>query len=163
MAPTNSSSHESPTVVAGPASSGEFDPSVSFINEQVLQASAAPFTGSAKLIADQAAAMMVQDVRGFMQGSQQVIMLATARAISQTLSQDEAAQKAGAKTLKLIAKIQTNLTVFTGEVGTIASKIANDFNAPNATFETSEDTFDPVTVVDEANEAPPTSDDEPTP
>jgi hypothetical protein len=128
------------------------DPSVIFINDQVLNAKAEPFTGSAKLIADQAAAMMLQDVRGFMQGSQQIYMLATAKAISKTLSQDPTVRAAGTEALTQIFRTQTELTKFSANVGTIAGKITHDFNDSDAGFEDLEKLYQAAEIVEDIQE-----------
>lgn len=138
--------------VAAPQANEDVDPSVMFINDQVLNAKAEPFTGSAKLIADQAAAMMIQDVRGFMQGSQQIYMLATAKALSKTLSQNPLERAAGKDALKQIFKTQTELTKFTGKVGNVAGKITHDFDSPNVSFEEMEDLYQAAEIVEDIEE-----------
>ena len=104
------------------------DPSVEFINEQVLHPDATSFEGTSKLVADQGAAMMIQDMRGFLQGSEQVFMLATAKAIKKTLSMNPIEREAGKEALEQILMCQSKLGVFAGEIGQAAGQIIKDFD-----------------------------------
>ncbi len=99
---------------------------VEFTETKVLQAEAKPMIGTSKAMADQAAAMMVQDMRAFLQGSEQVITMGTAKAIA--LLMDPATQPTGEKALKAIEQLMTVLPTYATDIGTAAGKILTEFD-----------------------------------
>jgi hypothetical protein len=66
----------------------------------------------ANSLADQAGAMMIQDMRSFLQSIEMVIVPATALALSESLEGDPA----GAETVGLIQTLLTELPVFAGAI-----------------------------------------------
>ncbi len=101
---------------------------VQFTNEQVLQPDVKPMGATAKVVADQAAAMMLQDVRSYLQSNEQVLTIATAKAIAMIMSQNPQEQQAGTKALEAIAQVQTSLPVFASAITTTAVEITTSFN-----------------------------------
>ncbi|WP_440958917.1 hypothetical protein ACFELO_02060 [Oceanicaulis sp. LC35] len=76
-------------------------------------------------LADQAAVMMLEDLRGYMQGSEQLVLAASGQAMALLL--DPATQDTGKKALQELATWQTSLITFSGSVTTTASTIKTDF------------------------------------
>lgn len=70
----------------------------------------------ANALADQAGAMMIQDVRSFLQSMEMIMVPAAALALSELLEGDPA----GAETLTLIQTTMEGLATFAGEVITMA-------------------------------------------
>lgn len=102
---------------------------VQFVNQEVLNATITPMNGMAKPMVNQAAAMMVQDVQTFLQGNEQILTVAIAKAISYTLdSSDPAKQAAGTATIGIITGLLTSLNEFSASVGETATTIASEFN-----------------------------------
>ena len=99
--------------------------SVVFINNQVLKPDAKPMSGIAKPMADQAAAMMIQDMRSFLQGTEQVLTIAIARALNKVVETDGAD---GSKALAICEELLTKkLPEFATAIGDSATKISKDF------------------------------------
>ena len=80
--------------------------------------------GIAKPIADQAAAMMVQDMRTFLQGTEQILTIAIARALAEVVQSDGAR---GTIALETCKKFLKDLPDFAKGIGSAASEITNDF------------------------------------
>lgn len=72
----------------------------------------------ANALADQAGAMMIQDVRSFLQSMEMIMVPAAAAALSEALAD----QPAGAVTLELIQSTMVGLATFAGGVITMAGK-----------------------------------------
>ncbi|MEA3011388.1 MAG: hypothetical protein QOJ91_3080 [Sphingomonadales bacterium] len=70
----------------------------------------------ANALADQAGAMMIQDVRSFLQSMEMIMVPAAAAALSEALAD----QPAGAVTLELIQSTMVGLATFAGDVITMA-------------------------------------------
>lgn len=98
---------------------------VQFINAEVLQPQVTPITGMAKPLADQAAAMMIQDTQSFLQGNEQVLTIAIAQAAALMLNETTAAT--GKAALEEYAKFLGELATYSAQVGTTASGIASSF------------------------------------
>lgn len=98
---------------------------VEFINAQVLQPEVTPITGMAKPLADQAAAMMIQDMQSFLQGNEQVLTIAIAKAAAMMLN--EATAPTGKEALQEYAEFLTKLAGYSTIIGTSATKIASEF------------------------------------
>ena len=78
-------------------------------------------------VADQAAVMMLEDVRGYMQGSEQLLLAASGKALA--LLVDPLTQSEGQTALEQIAIWQANITTFADAVTTTASTIKGDFGS----------------------------------
>jgi hypothetical protein len=78
-------------------------------------------------VADQAAVMMLEDVRGYMQGSEQLLLAASGQALA--LLVDPLTQSEGQTALEQIAIWQTKITTFADAVTTTASTIKGDFGS----------------------------------
>ncbi|WP_156776164.1 hypothetical protein [Oceanicaulis sp. HTCC2633] len=77
-------------------------------------------------LADQAAVMMLEDLRGYMQGSEQLVLAASGQAMALLL--DPATQDTGKKALQELATWQSSLITFSGSVTSTASTIKTDFS-----------------------------------
>ncbi len=97
---------------------------VTFINEQVLRPKAEPMSGTAKPLADQAAAMIDQDMRSFLQGTEQVLTIAIAKALAKITETDGAE---GAKALEQCERLLTKLPKFASKIGKSAAAISKEF------------------------------------
>lgn len=98
---------------------------VEFINAEVLQPTVTPITGMAKPMADQAAAMMIQDMQSFLQGNEQVLTIAIAKAAALML--DPETEETGEKALNAYAAFLGKLSDYSGKIGKSAAGIASDF------------------------------------
>lgn len=78
----------------------------------------------AKPLADQAAAMMVQDMRSFLQGTEQILTIAIAKALAEVVQSDGAR---GTTALETCKKFLKDLPDFAKGIGSAASEITNDF------------------------------------
>lgn len=110
---------------ASQADTSSVDQEVEFINKEVLQPVVTPITGLAKPMADQAAAMMIQDMQSFLQGTEQVLTIAIAKAAALML--DEKTIPAGTAALAAYTGVLTELTTFSTAVGLSATTIASGF------------------------------------
>ena len=102
---------------------------IEFVETLVLQPDVQPMQATAKLMADQAAAMMIQDMRSFLQGNEQVLTLAISKAIAMILAGDPQGEKA----LKQIEGFMEKLPAFATSIGTAASGIVTEFNGSAST------------------------------
>jgi len=100
------------------------DSSVDYINTQVLDATSTSMVNSAPLIADQSAAMMIEDMRAFVQGNEQVLMIAISKCLAEIVSTDGAKGKTA---LKDCTDFMTALTTYATAMGVAAGGIAADF------------------------------------
>lgn len=96
---------------------------VEFINKQVLKAKIENSGSSAKPMADQAAAMMIQDARAFLQGSEQMAMAALGKAMTMVLSTNPVIQKAGKEAITSLEDLIKQLPDFTFNIGKVANEI----------------------------------------
>ncbi|WP_439635630.1 hypothetical protein [Oceanicaulis sp.] len=78
-------------------------------------------------VADQAAVMMLEDLRGYMQGSEQLVLAASGQAMALLL--DPATQDTGKKALQELVTWQTSLITFSTGVTSTASSIKGDFGS----------------------------------
>lgn len=102
----------------------DYDPSVTYINAEVLSPTSSPMSNTANLIADQSAAMMIEDMRSFVQGNEQVLAIAISRCLDQIIKTDGLE---GTVALEQCTKFMTELTVFATAMGTAAGGISSDF------------------------------------
>lgn len=98
--------------------------STKFINEQVLKPSSEPLTGTAKPLADQAAAMMLQDVRGFLQGTEQLLTIAIAKALADI---EKTNGLKGTVALEKCESLMKTLPTFASDVNKSAVGISKEF------------------------------------
>lgn len=118
--PTNSSAPE--------ANLSPSEQAVNFINKTVLKPDAAPMGGTSQLIADQAAGMMVQDMRSFIQGTQQILTIAIAKAAKEVVNPETTAE--GTAAITALNTLMTDLSTYASSIGTTASGIVADFKEP---------------------------------
>ncbi len=97
---------------------------VEFTNESVLQPDVKPINATAKMLADQAAAMLIQDARSYLQGNEQILTMATAKALALILSGEIAK---GTAAMAAITTLQVALPTFAAAIGTTATAIATEF------------------------------------
>ncbi len=102
--------------------------SVEFINQQVLQPDVKPIMGTSKVMADQAAAMMIQDVETFLQGNEQMMTVAAGAAIALVLAGDEN----GEKTLTQLGNWLVTINTYAAGVGVTATEIAATFGVSDS-------------------------------
>jgi len=69
---------------------------------------------------------MLEDLRGYMQGSEQLVLAASGQAMALLL--DPATQDTGKKALQELATWQSSLITFSGSVTSTASTIKTDFS-----------------------------------
>jgi hypothetical protein len=105
---------------------------VKFINDQVLNATATPMTGSAKIMADQAAGMMLEDMRGFVQGMEQLVTVGMGQAIAQVL----AGNPNGAKAVEQLTYVLSNLATYAINIGAAAAFVESDSSTSLPTLAT---------------------------
>ncbi len=96
---------------------------IEFVETHVLQPDVKPMQGTAKLMADQAAAMMIQDMRSFLQGNEQFLTLAAAKAIAMILEGNPNGEIA----LTQIEGFMDKLPLYATAIGTAASGIVSGF------------------------------------
>ncbi|TMJ18873.1 MAG: hypothetical protein E6G92_03340 [Alphaproteobacteria bacterium] len=77
----------------------------------------------ANALADQAGAMMIQDMRSFLQSMEMIMVPATARALNESLEDNPA----GPATLVLIQELMGELPVFAGAIITEAAETKTVF------------------------------------
>lgn len=85
----------------------------------------ATFDSLADPVAQQAAAMMTEDYRAFMQGSEQLILAASGQALKELLVD----QKKGAEILAVLAVYQAAITAVGAEVALVAAFTKNEFSS----------------------------------
>lgn len=98
---------------------------VSFNRQTLTAASASSAGATADAAGEQAAALMVEDLRSYMQGSEQLVMAASGKAMAMLL--DPATQETGTAALAALTAYQTQLIVFAGGVVSTAGAIKGDF------------------------------------
>lgn len=109
--------------------------SINFIESKVLNPSTPPTTLSAKAIADQSAAMMVQDMRSFLQANQQVITIGLGKAIALSVnSKDPSLQKGGIEAIGALERLLMTMPQFAKSIETIANSILTEFGNPKAEY-----------------------------
>lgn len=116
-------------VEAAPATTATLQNSeaaVSFINQEVLQPNGTPIKGTAKPMADQSAAMLIEDMRSFMQGNEQVMSIAIAKATKMLLDKED---PQGTILNILTTQVLPNLANFATTIGISASGIVSGFES----------------------------------
>lgn len=107
-------------VTRSPGLSAVMD-AVSYTNKAVLSPpQETDLQMGAKTLADQSAAMLLEDVRAFAQGIEQILIPATAQALAKVLADDE-------KPLKTIEGYMPKLAEFVGKMTDQAVNITKDF------------------------------------
>ncbi|MBL4693638.1 MAG: hypothetical protein JKY92_09960 [Magnetovibrio sp.] len=101
-----------------------FDPSVNFINSTVLDAKSGLDINMGSQIANQSAGMMIEDMRAFIQGNQQILNIAIAECLKKIVESDGAN---GNTALKDCTAFMTDMTVYIGELSSKAGAISKDF------------------------------------
>ena len=96
---------------------------VTFINDTVLNPSVTPMTGTGQTMTDQAAAMMFQDLRAFMQGNEQLLTAAFGKAVA--LAVDPATTTEAQNVMTALEQIMTDLTLFASDVVIIGQAITS--------------------------------------
>lgn len=110
-----------------PTPTTEIQKAVSF-NQAQLTAQTGEVLGTLESpLADQAAVMMLEDLRGYMQGSEQLVLAASGQAMALLL--DPATQDTGKTALQELATWQASLITFSGSVTDTANTIKTDFSS----------------------------------
>lgn len=111
------------TATRSPGLSAIMD-AVQFTNREVLDppAGTIPDMG-AKALADQAAAMMIQDMRSYLQSTEMVLIPATAKAIAQILNDEPS----GAVALAAIETLMEKLPAYATGIAEAAGNVTKDF------------------------------------
>ena len=110
---------------SGPTASTPAEESVQFINGEVLNPPAQGDLEFAKPMAAQVAVMMSEDARSFIQGTEQVLVVAIARALDQMLETDGAE---GATTLAACENLMTLLPTFATDMATAATAVSGELS-----------------------------------
>lgn len=98
---------------------------INFSNNAVLKADFSPMTGTGKLLAEQAAGMMMQDVTSFSQGLMQIATAAIAKATAEIIATDG---EKGKKSLTEINTALAELPKFVTKMADAAKHIDDDFS-----------------------------------
>lgn len=101
------------------------DPSVDYINQTVLGVNSDPYLGMSNALVDQAAGMMVQDMRGFLQGSEQLLMAGYGKAVAYIVDPNTTVQ--GAEMSVALTAIMAELALYSAAIGKTASGLITDF------------------------------------
>lgn len=110
-----------------PTPTTDIQKAVSF-NQAQLTAQTGEVLGTLESpLADQAAVMMLEDLRGYMQGSEQLVLAASGQAMALLL--DPATQDTGKTALQELATWQASLITFSGSVTDTANTIKTDFSS----------------------------------
>lgn len=99
---------------------------VEFINNAVLNPTATSMANTSKPMVDQAAGMMIQDARAFLQSNEQIMTAAMAKAAAMMLVPATSAE--GATAMAALTAALTTLAAFSATVGTTAAGIITDFD-----------------------------------
>lgn len=93
---------------------------VSFTNQEVLSPVCNPMKASGKILADQAAGMMMQDVTSFSQGIMQIMTAAIAKATAEVVATDGQKGKEALATLSpALAKLPSFISLMASSAQTI--------------------------------------------
>lgn len=95
------------------------------IDNRVLDAKVKNYLGTGKPIVDQSAALMVEDTRAFVQGMEQVFMMAMSKATSMLL--DAKTMKTGAEAMGYIQSAMKFLPAYTVQMGESAAEVVNNW------------------------------------
>lgn len=98
---------------------------VTKVQATVLQPVPVTYVNLAKPIADQAAAMMVEDMRSFLQGSEQILMVALAKASALMLIQPT--QETGITAMGKLQELMQELPKFAKDIVDEATAISKEF------------------------------------
>ncbi|MEO0404594.1 MAG: hypothetical protein AAF193_06960 [Bacteroidota bacterium] len=97
----------------------------------MLRPKVKPFKGSAKVMADQAAAMMIQDARSFLQSNEQIFTVAMAQAAKLLL--ETQTQQTGTDAMVALNSALLNLSNYASVIGKTASEITYEFDSSEVT------------------------------
>ena len=110
-------------LAASNGSGGFSDPSITYINNEVLNKQSNPYIRMSNTVVDQAAGMMVQDVRGFLQGSEQMLMAGYGKAISYIVNPGTIVE--GTEMSLALGAIMAELAMFASVINSTASQITS--------------------------------------
>jgi hypothetical protein len=108
-----------------------FQQNVAFINQQVLHPVSKPMDGGSKMIADQAAALMVEDMRSFLQGCEQILTVAMAKAAA--LATNPATVSEGTVAIQSVTTAMAALPTYATNIAGSAGSIIGAFSTVAAT------------------------------
>jgi hypothetical protein len=108
-----------------PEASTKSEKSVAWINGEVLDPPAESPPNFSRPYADQIAAMMVEDARAFMQGTEQVLVIAISRALAQII---ETNGNKGTVALQKCEELMEKLPTFGTSVAATAKTVLEDFS-----------------------------------
>lgn len=95
------------------------------VYQQLIQANPQLAGAASRLMAHQTAALMLEDMRCFLQGSQQMLLLALAKAAQ--LATEEKTSEQGKVALASVAEALQGLTLFAKEITATAQSVATTF------------------------------------
>jgi hypothetical protein len=98
---------------------------VTQVQAKVLQPLPVTYANLAKPMADQAAGMMVQDLSTFLHGTEQIMMVAIAKAAAMMLIPPT--QETGIKAMKHLQELMLDLPKFAKGIGDEAAAISKEF------------------------------------
>lgn len=99
--------------------------------QHLIQANPQLAKGAVRLMAHQTAALMLEDMRSFLQGSEQMLLLALAKA-AQLATQEKTAEQ-GKVALTSVTEALQGLTLFAREISSAASSVATVFDEQTTT------------------------------
>lgn len=115
------------TTTADPHSEpAESSDSFQAVNQQLLQTNPQLAAAASRLMANQTAALMLEDMRCFLQGSEQVLLVALAKAAR--LATEETSTEQGKAALNAVTDALQGLTGFARELTAAASAVATAFD-----------------------------------
>lgn len=107
-----------------------YQQNVEFINQQVLQPINQPMDTGSRLIAEQAAALMVEDMRSFLQGCEQILTIAMAQAAK--LATNEATVAQGTVAITSVTQAMAALPTYATNIATSAGCIVSAFSSTDS-------------------------------
>lgn len=96
------------------------------VNQQLLQTNPQLASAASRLMANQTAALMLEDMRCFLQGSEQLLFVALAKAAH--LATEETTTEQGKAALSAVTDALQGLTGFARELTAAASAVATAFD-----------------------------------
>lgn len=96
------------------------------VYQHLIQANPQLAPAASRMMANQTAALMLEDMRAFLQGSEQLLLVALAKA-AQLATQEKTADQ-GKVALSSVTEALQGLTTFAREMTTAASSVATAFD-----------------------------------
>lgn len=100
------------------------------VYQHLIQANPQLASAASRLMANQTAALMLEDMRSFLQGSEQLLLVALAKAAQ--LATEEQTVDQGKVALNAVTDALQSLTSFAREMTTAAASVATAFDGKTA-------------------------------